>query len=229
MPTNALSILIVEDDDAIARIIELHLSRAGFCCVRAATGDEAEELLRRQQWLLVILDRMLPGKSGMQLLRMMRADPKHAQTPVLMLTVLAQPCERVAGLAEGADDYLGKPFEPAELVLRVKALLRRRVSVEEAPSFVAPLPQLDEEERCVRHANGEAFLRPMEFRLLQALLDPPGKTRSREWLLQRIWRGEDVDLRTVDATIRRLRKALEPLGLAQCIETVRGRGYRFRR
>ena len=221
-------ILIIEDDEAIARLISLHLRAAGHTTAVVHSGDEALKLLPTAGWKLIVLDRMLPGTSGMKILRWLRQDEKLAQTPVLMVTALGMTSERIEGLNEGADDYLAKPFEPAELVARAKSLLRRSRVIENGAAPVATGIQLDPEVPVVYEGNQRIELRPLEYRLLQVLLEKPGKTRSREYLLDHVW-GRDVfvESRTVDVTIKRLRKALHDINREDCIETVRGMGYRF--
>jgi len=226
--TKAVDILIVEDDAPIARLIAMHLQAAGFSTESSAHGDEALRRLAEGGVKLVVLDRMLPGSSGMKILRWLRSDTARAHIPVLMVTALGMASERIEGLNEGADDYLPKPFEPGELVARVKSLMRR-VIVQEAGSAAAVSGmQLDTEAPVVIDGARRIELRPMEYRLLQVLMDKPGKTRSREYLLDNVW-GHDVfvEPRTVDVTVKRLRKALQEIGREDCIETVRGMGYRY--
>lgn len=220
-------ILIVEDEDAIARLMGLHLRAAGYTTYRCADGDDALSCLRDGQWRLVVLDRMLPGTGGMQVLRWLKASEKRAHIPVLMVTALAMASERVQGLNDGADDYLPKPFEPDELVARARALLRRSRIVETGVAVEQGI-QLDPDVPVVFEGNVRVDLRPMEYKLLQMLMKKPGKTRSRDYLLDHVW-GNDVyvEPRTVDVTVKRLRKALKELGRKNCVETVRGMGYRF--
>jgi len=220
-------ILIVEDQADIARLMALHLRAAGFSTVQVEHGDAALRLLRERSWRLVVLDRMLPGMSGMQILRWLRREDMDEYIPVLMVTALGMASERVAGLNEGADDYLPKPFEPDELVARARALLRRSRAVTGAGQHAAGL-RLDPDAPVVYDGDKRVELRPLEYRLLKVLMDKPGKTRSREWLLDHVW-GRDVfvEPRTVDVTVKRLRKALKTLGCEHCVETVRGMGYRY--
>lgn len=219
------SILIVEDDAAIGRLIQLHLQVAGYAADLCETGDQAMEQLAGGHWDLLILDRMLPGPSGMQVLRWLRGREGEVRLPVLMVTALGQTAERVQGLNEGADDYLAKPFEPEELVARVAALLRRN-----RPASKLSVAGIDLDPEAVAvHVHGQPLnLRPMEFKLLQVMMAKPGRVRSREYLLNHVW-GSDhfVEPRTVDATIKRLRQALAVHKLANRIETVRSMGYRF--
>jgi len=220
-------ILIIEDEDPISRLMELHLRSAGFSTYVCGDGDSALAALRDSEWRLVVLDRMLPGASGMKILRWIKASSSQGHTPVLMVTALGMPAERVHGLNEGADDYLPKPFEPDELVARAKALLRRsRVIKSGAPALA--IIQLDPDVPVVFEGDARVEVRPLEYKLLKILMDKPGKTRSRDYLLDHVW-GHDVyvEPRTVDVTIKRLRKALKTIGRKDCVETVRSMGYRF--
>jgi len=220
-------ILIVEDEMPIARLMEMHLRMAGFSTVICSDGDAALAALRDGDWRLVVLDRMLPGASGMKILRWIKASAGKGHTPVLMVTALGMTAERVHGLNEGADDYLPKPFEPDELVARARALLRRSRAVESGTAGVS-IMRLDPDVPVVIEGDQRIEVRPLEYKLLKILMDKPGKTRSRDYLLDHVW-GHDVyvEPRTVDVTIKRLRKALKALGRKNCIETVRGMGYRF--
>lgn len=220
-------ILIVEDETPIARLMELHLRSAGFATHICCDGDTALAALRDSEWRLVVLDRMLPGASGMKILRWIKASSTKGHTPVLMVTALGMPAERVHGLNEGADDYLPKPFEPDELVARAKALLRRSRVIESGSPMLATI-QLDPDVPVVFEGNARVEVRPLEYKLLKILMDKPGKTRSRDYLLDHVW-GHDVyvEPRTVDVTIKRLRKALKQIGRKDCVETVRSMGYRF--
>lgn len=224
--TTSGDILIVEDEQPIARLIQMHLRSAGFSTAICADGDSALHALRDGAWRLVVLDRMLPGASGMKILRWLKSSTSKAKTPVLMVTALGMASERVHGLNEGADDYLPKPFEPDELVARVHALLRRAGSGKPAGSK-NPIT-LDPDVPVVCESDKRVEVRPLEYKLLKILLDKPGKTRSRDYLLDHVW-GRDVyvEARTVDVTVKRLRKALDKIGRKDCIETVRGMGYRF--
>ncbi len=225
--STSADILIVEDEAPIARLMEMHLRKAGFTTSIRGDGDAALAALRDGEWRLVVLDRMLPGASGMKILRWLKASPTKGHTPVLMVTALGMPIERVHGLNEGADDYLSKPFEPDELVARTKALLRRSRVMESGVSAQVNI-QLDPDVPVVFEGDARVEVRPLEYKLLKILMDKPGKTRSRDYLLDHVW-GHDVyvEARTVDVTIKRLRKALKKIGRKKCIETVRSMGYRF--
>jgi len=224
---SSADILIVEDEVPIARLMSLHLQAAGYSTHVCVDGDLALAALRDGVWRLVVLDRMLPGASGMKILRWLKASSTRAHTPVLMVTALGMPSERVQGLNDGADDYLPKPFEPDELVARARALLRRARMMETGCAGTARI-QLDPDVPVVFEGNQRIELRPMEYKLLKLLMDKPGKTRSRDYLLDHVWGHEVfVEERTVDVTVKRLRKAMKELGRKKCIETVRGMGYRF--
>lgn len=224
---SSADILIIEDEEPIARLMVLHLRAAGYTTHCCYDGDAALKALADGKWRLVILDRMLPGVGGMQLLRWLKKNERRMQLPVLMVTALGMASERVQGLNEGADDYLPKPFEPEELVARVRALLRR-ARVQESPEAGAPTLWLDPEVPVIHDGDRTVEVRPLEYRLMQVLMEKPGKTRSRDYLLDHVW-GRDVfvEARTVDVTVKRLRKALDTIGRKDCIETVRSMGYRF--
>jgi len=220
------SVLVVEDDAPIARLIQMHLEAAGLKVKCCANGDDAIGLLQEGGFQAVVLDRMLPGSGGMKILRFIRRNPEE-MLPVLMVTALGQTADRVQGLNEGADDYLVKPFEPEELVARLQALLRRSHAKAEAALSHGAI-SLDSDTYRVSVGEQSVTLRPLEYRLLQVLMKKPGKTRSRDHLLDRVW-GQDtyVEPRTVDVTVKRLRKALEKCGAGEAVQTIRGMGYRF--
>jgi len=225
----AVDVLIAEDEPAIARLIELHLKKANLTTMICLDGDAAMRALQEQSCRLLILDRMLPGKRGMDILRWIRKQDSLSTLPVLMVTALGSTEEKVYGLKEGADDYLPKPFEPAELVARVQALLRRSVAVSASSAVTdAGGIRLDEDAMEVTVKGATLDLRPLEFKLLQALMKKSGKVRSREYLLDHVWGVNSfVEMRTVDVTVKRLRKALDAYGLADSIKTIRGAGYRY--
>lgn len=219
-------ILIVEDDAPIARLIQMHLEAAGMKSQLCGNGDDAIALLQEGSFRAVVLDRMLPGSGGMRVLRFIRRNSEEMM-PVLMVTALGQTADRVQGLNEGADDYLAKPFEPEELVARLQALLRRSTARAEAALSHGSV-SLDPDTYRVSVGSKAVTLRPLEYRLLQVLMKKPGKTRSRDYLLDHVW-GQDtyVEPRTVDVTVKRLRKALEECGAGDSVQTIRGMGYRF--
>ncbi|MDX8388737.1 MAG: winged helix-turn-helix domain-containing protein [Ghiorsea sp.] len=220
-------ILIVEDDASIARLIEIHLQRAEYETTICDNGLDAQQLLEDNTYSALILDRMIPGKRGLDVLRWLRGHERIGTLPVLMVTALTMTDEKVRGLNEGADDYLGKPFEPDELIARLAALLRRSQS-DKTASFDAQPIQLDEESMEVKVEGKLMPLRPLEFKLLQVMMAKPGRVFSRDKLLDTVW-GMDsfVEERTVDATVKRLRKELATCGFGDCVQTVRGMGYRY--
>jgi two-component system phosphate regulon response regulator PhoB len=227
-------ILIVEDEPSIAELISINLSHAGFTVARAFQADEAALMMRNISPDLVILDWMLPGKSGVQFAKELRANPATQPLPILMLTAKGEEADKVLGLDAGADDYVTKPFSPKELVARVKALLRRRTpsAVEEKALSVGPI-QLDpiSHRLTITMPNlspKSVSLGPTEFRLMQFLMANPERVHSRAHLLDNVWGNEAyIEERTVDVHIKRLRAALSPYDCDRFVETVRGSGYRI--
>ena len=227
-------ILIVEDEPSIAELISINLTHAGFSVLRALQADEALQLLRNTKPDLVILDWMMPGKSGVQFARELRSNPSTQAIPILMLTAKGEEADKVLGLDAGADDYVTKPFSPKELVARVKALLRRHVFevVEEKALALGPI-QLDPVAhrltiRISDNTSKALALGPTEFRLMQFLMANPERVHSRTHLLDNVWGNEVyIEERTVDVHIKRLRAALAPFACDHYVETVRGSGYRI--
>ena len=223
-------ILVVDDEPAIVELISLNLRHDGHE-VRAA-GDAAAAAAAVRDALpdLVVLDWMLPGEPGVALARRWRTDPRTRDLPIVMLTARGDERDLIAGLDAGADDYLAKPFSPAELLARIRALLRRK-----APSALDEILQvgdllLDPATVRVTGRGQPVQVGPTEFRLLRFLMSHPERVHSRSQLLDRVW-GDHVFIeeRTVDVHIKRLREALAPSGCAPMIETVRGAGYRITR
>ena len=227
-------ILIVEDEPSIAELISINLSHAGFTVARAFQADEAALMMRNISPDLIILDWMLPGKSGVQFAKELRANPVTQSLPILMLTAKGEETDKVLGLDAGADDYVTKPFSPKELVARVKALLRRHApsAVEEKALSVGPI-QLDpiSHRLTITMPNlspKSVSLGPTEFRLMQFLMANPERVHSRTHLLDNVWGNEAyIEERTVDVHIKRLRAALSPYDCDRFVETVRGSGYRI--
>jgi two-component system phosphate regulon response regulator PhoB len=221
-------VLVVEDEEALALLLRYNLEAEGFQVDTAARGDEAELRLRENPPDLVLLDWMLPGVPGIELCRRLRKWPETATLPVIMLTARGEEDERVRGLAVGADDYVVKPFSVPELMARVKAMLRRANPQIVARMLVAGDLELDRETRRVRRAGREVNLGPTEFRLLEFLMQSPGRVFSREQLLNGVWgHGVYVDERTIDVHVGRLRKAINRGRARDPIRTVRGAGYAF--
>ncbi|ALA17566.1 two-component system phosphate regulon response regulator PhoB [Chelatococcus caeni] len=221
-------ILIVEDEEPLTLLLRYNLEAEGYTVDAVARGDEAEVRLREQVPDLVLLDWMLPGLSGIELCRRMRARRETERLPVIMLTARGEEGERVRGLATGADDYVVKPFSVPELLARVRALLRRAKPGHVATLLTAGDIELDRETRRVRRSGRELHLGPTEFKLLEFLMQSPGRVFTREQLLDGVW-GHDVyiDERTVDVHVGRLRKAINRARKPDPIRTVRGAGYSF--
>ncbi|MEP9376577.1 phosphate regulon transcriptional regulator PhoB [Aquabacter sp. CN5-332] len=221
-------ILIIEDEEALSLLLRYNLESEGYAVDAVIRGDEAETRLRESVPDLVILDWMLPGLSGIELCRRLRTRPETERLPVIMLTARGDETERVRGLATGADDYVVKPFSVPELLARVRALLRRAKPEHVATLLRAGDIELDRETHRVHRAGREVHLGPTEFRLLEFLMQSPGRVFSREQLLDGVW-GQDVyiDERTVDVHVGRLRKAINRGRQMDPIRTVRGAGYSF--
>jgi two-component system phosphate regulon response regulator PhoB len=221
-------ILVVEDEEPLALLLRYNLEAAGYAVDSAERGDEAEQKLRETIPDLIVLDWMLPGVSGIELCRRLRAQPATAQLPIIMLTARGEESERVRGLSTGADDYIVKPFSVPELLARISALLRRSKPERVAAILSAGDIELDRERRRVFRGGREIELGPTEFRLLEYLIQSPGRVFSRQQVLDGVW-GSDVyiDDRTVDVHVGRLRKALNLDREPDPIRTVRGSGYSF--
>ncbi len=220
-------ILIVEDDADIAELLAHYLARAGYQTERLASGADVIRHVRRTAPELILLDVMLPGQSGVDICRSLRADPATAATPVIMVTARGDETDRVAGLELGADDYITKPFSPKELVARVGALLRRTRRGVPAASVLRVGPiTLDAVQHRVLDGEREVPLTAKEFLLLQYLAERPGRVVSRDLLLSDVWGYQYTGgTRTVDVHIRRLREKLPYLSTA--IQTIKQFGYRL--
>jgi two-component system, OmpR family, phosphate regulon response regulator PhoB len=219
-------ILIVEDEEPLTLLLRYNLEAEGYEVESVARGDDADNRLKERLPDLVILDWMLPGLSGIELCRRLRSRPETKNLPIIMLTARGEESERVRGLATGADDYIVKPFSVPELIARVRALLRRASPERLAEVLALGDIELDRERKRVARAGREISLGPTEFRLLEFLMERPGRVFSREQLLDGVW-GNDVyiDERTVDVHVGRLRKALIRGDESDPIRTVRGSGY----
>jgi two-component system, OmpR family, phosphate regulon response regulator PhoB len=224
MPT----VLVVEDESAIAELVAINLRHAGFEVTLAENADQAMVAVDAVLPDLVLLDWMLPGQSGVALARRWRGDARTRELPIIMLTARADETDKVSGLDAGADDYLTKPFSTQELLARIRAVLRRRIP--EALDAVVEVGglKLDPSTRRVSRAGIDLKLGPTEFRLLHFFMTHPERVHSRAQLLDRVW-GDHVFIeeRTVDVHVKRLREALLPARCASMIETVRGAGYRL--
>jgi two-component system phosphate regulon response regulator PhoB len=227
----AAKILVVDDEPDIAALVAYHLARESYRVRTAATGPEAIAALEAETPDLVVLDLLLPGMSGLEVLTEIRGRAELERIPVILLTALREEQQRIDGLALGADDYVAKPFSPRELVLRVGAVLRR---VHQAPPSGAgatilragPIA-LNVEAASAELGGRDLELTPTEFKLLQTLMERRGRVQSRRQLLEAAWGvTANITTRTVDMHVQRLRNKLGPA--ADWIETVRGFGYRFR-
>jgi two-component system, OmpR family, phosphate regulon response regulator PhoB len=227
-------ILIVEDEPSIAELIAINLTHSGFTVERALQADEAMRMMRINKPDLLVLDWMMPGKSGVQFTKELRMNPELQHLPILMLTAKGAESDKIQGLDSGADDYVTKPFSPKELIARVKALLRRNSALGLGDEVLKLGPmQLDPTTHRVtvsRPNQSDQFINlgPTEFRLLQFFMANPERVHSRSHLLDRVW-GDQVYIeeRTVDVHIKRLRAALAEAECDPYIETIRGSGYRI--
>ncbi|MGF1563637.1 MAG: phosphate regulon transcriptional regulator PhoB [Geminicoccaceae bacterium] len=219
-------ILIVEDEEPLQQLLAYNLEKAGYRVSQAYDGDEAAHLAIERTPDLILLDWMLPALSGIELCRQWRRRRETANVPIIMLTARGEEPDRLRGLETGADDYITKPFSMAELIARIRTVLRRV-----RPAFASEALQhgdlhMDLSAHRVSRGTREVHLSPTEFRLLRHLMEHPGRVFSRSQLLDAVWgQDQDVELRTVDATIRRLRKALNGNGDTDLLRTVRAEGY----
>ncbi|MGL3822593.1 phosphate regulon transcriptional regulator PhoB [Sphingopyxis sp. R3-92] len=219
-------LLLIEDDEAIAELIVWHFAREGFSVRQTPDGEQALVLVEERVPDIVLLDWMIESLPGIEVCRRLRRNPKSANVPIIMLTARGEEEDRIRGLETGADDYVTKPFSPRELVARVQAVLRRL-----RPALAGEmLSYADIELDSVAHKvvrNGQIVaMGPTEFRLLRHFMEHPGRVFSRGQLLDSVWgQDSDIELRTVDVHIRRLRKAINLPGTADIIRTVRSAGY----
>jgi two-component system phosphate regulon response regulator PhoB len=219
-------ILIVEDEEPLSLLLRYNLESEGYQVETVARGDDADTRLRESTPDLVVLDWMLPGLSGIELCRRLRARPETKTLPIIMLTARGEESERVRGLSTGADDYIVKPFSVPELIARIRALLRRSSPERLADVLTLGEIELDRVKKRVSRAGRDVDLGPTEFRLLEFLMERPGRVFTREQLLDGVWGSEVyIDERTVDVHVGRLRKALNYGGDGDPIRTVRGSGY----
>jgi two-component system phosphate regulon response regulator PhoB len=222
------SILIVEDEEPIQILLTYNLQAEGFRVRASVNGEDVAHLVNEERPDLILLDWMLPGISGIEVCRLLRSRPETREIPVIMLTARGEENERVRGLATGADDYIVKPFSVPELLARIKTILRRVNPDAIAERLKAGDIALDRRTRRVTRAARDITLSPTEFRLLEYLMQSPGRVYSRSQLLDAVW-GRDiyVDERTVDVHVGRLRKCLKRGREIDPIRTVRGMGYSF--
>ncbi len=221
------AILIVDDERDLLSLLDFNLRQAGFETVLATSGEAALQAIRRRVPDLVVLDLMLPDLSGTEVCRQLKSDPRTRHVPVVMLTAKGEEVDKVVGFELGADDYVTKPFSVRELVLRLRAVLRRSGpgDPERPPATLGPL-RVDVDAHRAFVDGAEVTLTPLEFKLLTTLMARLGRVQSREQLLEDVWEmSSEVETRTVDTHVKRLR---EKLGSGRdLLETVRGVGYRL--
>lgn len=220
------SILVIDDEPAIRDMLQIALDAAGFKVGLAEDAKQAYPIIIDTPPDLILLDWMMPGTSGIELLRRLRRD--EINVPVIMLTAKVEEASKIAGLDSGADDYIAKPFSPRELVSRVKAILRRTSEESIKEVIFAGALKLDQLNRRVNIGNTLISLGPTEYKLLQFFLTHQDRVYTRDQILDNVWgRNVYLDERTVDVHIRRLRKAISIAGHENYVQTVRGAGYRF--
>lgn len=223
-----MKILVVEDEPAMVELLRYNLESEGFDVASAPDGEEAIMAIEEQSPDMVLLDWMIPKVSGIEICRRLRRDQKFRNLPVIMITARGEESDRVRGLDVGADDYVSKPFSPAELMARIRAVLRRGNPGVGGESLQVADVNMDLVAYKVSRGDRELHLGPTEFKLLRFFMERPGRVLTREQLLDGVW-GQNVYVedRTVDVHIRRLRKVLNENGDVDLIRTVRAVGYCF--
>jgi two-component system, OmpR family, phosphate regulon response regulator PhoB len=222
------SILVIEDEEPIQVLLKYNLESEGYRVRSSAQGEDVAFMIAEERPDLILLDWMLPGISGIEVCRLIRAKPESRDIPIIMLTARSEEAEKVRGLATGADDYLVKPFSVPELLMRIKTILRRLNPEAVAEELNAGDLVVNRKSRRVSRGPRDINLSPTEFRLLEQLMQNPGRVYSRGQLLDTVW-GRDafVDERTVDVHVGRLRKSLSRGKEPDPIRTVRSTGYAF--
>ena len=219
-------VLIVEDEEAIITLLDYNLRNAGYLTAIARDGEEAVDLARSLEPNAILLDWMLPLRSGLEVCRHLRRAPETSEVPIIMLTARGEEQDKLRGLDMGADDYLTKPFSPQELLARLRAVIRRAQPARLKEVLTFDTIFMDQSSHRVTRGDRVVELAPTEFRLLRHFLQYPGRVFSREQLLDAVWgREKDIESRTVDVHIRRLRKALNESDESNVIRTVREVGY----
>lgn len=221
-------ILVVEDESSIRDMLRFALERAGFSVRTAQDVPNARLRIAEERPDLILLDWMMPGVSGVEYARELKASATTRDIPIIMVTARAEEEDKIRGLNIGADDYVSKPFSFPELIARIQAVLRRTMPGGEEERLAVSGLQVDAASQRVTAKGDPVHLGPTEYRLLHFFISHPERVYTREQVLDRVW-GQNVyvEERTVDVHIRRLRKALEPYGYDGMIQTVRGTGYRF--
>ena len=222
------NILIVEDEESILELIAISLHQSGFTPVRSLNAEFANKIINESIPDLIILDWMLPAMSGIDFIKRLKSNALTKKIPIIMLTAKNEEENMIQGLSSGADDYLTKPFSPRELVARIKAVLRRKApELIEEPIEINGL-HLDPTNHRVRSNNNSIRIGPTEFKLLHFFMKNPERLFSRDHILDKVWGNKvEIDDRTVDVHIKRLRSSLSTEGKQKLIQTVRGMGYRF--
>jgi two-component system phosphate regulon response regulator PhoB len=222
------NILVVDDEPDIREVIRFALEGADFRVLEAGHADDARKLLLSEHPDLVLLDWMLPGRSGLELARQLKQNPKTRALPIIMVSARGEEEDRIKGLDTGADDYIAKPFSPREMVARVNAVLRRTKSDDASDEVEIGGLHIDNISHRVSADGQRVEVAPTEYRLLHFFMTHADRAFSRSQLLDQVW-GDQVyvEERTVDVHVRRLRKALETTGHDRLLQTVRGVGYRF--
>jgi two-component system phosphate regulon response regulator PhoB len=219
-------ILVVEDDPSLVELLTYNLRAGGYEVVTAGSAEEAQLLFSEQAFDLLLLDWMLPDTSGIELCSALRRSGRHPTLPILMLTARGEEADRIRGLTTGADDYVVKPFSIPELLARVKALLRRAAPARVSPILAHGGLVMDRDAHRVTREGREVAIGPTEYKLLEVLLETSGRVLTRAQLIDRVWGNTaEIDERTVDVHIGRLRKALILGDEIDPIRTVRGAGY----
>ena len=219
------TILVVEDDKSLLPMITYNIEKNGFKVKSATNGEDALLLIKEEIPSLVIFDWMIPEPNGLELCKILRRKQETSNLPIIMLTAREEEEDRIRGLEYGADDYISKPFSPAELIARIKALIRRSTSTQNNILEFEDIKIFDNEHKVFR-GKTRIHLGPTEYNLLKHLMENPCRVFSREQLLDSVWgHGIYVERRTVDTHIRRLRKALNIEGKKNFIRTIRSSGY----
>lgn len=226
MAVSAIKLLLVEDDPALAELLDYRFTAEGYSVRATSDGDEALMLAAEEVPDLVILDWMIEGTSGIEVCRRLRRDKATAHVPIIMLTAREAEDDRIRGLDTGADDYLTKPFSPRELMARVAAVMRRIRPALAGETVTVGDIALDPVAHRVTRKGHTLHLGPTEYRLLKFFMESPGRVFNRSQLLDGVWGNDsDIELRTVDVHIRRLRQAIAVEGARDPVRTVRGAGY----
>ena len=219
------TILVVEDDKSLLPMITYNIEKNGFQVKSATNGEDALLLIKEEIPSLAIFDWMIPEPNGLELCKILRRKQETSNLPIIMLTAREEEEDRIRGLEYGADDYISKPFSPAELIARIKALIRRSTSTQSNILEFEDIKIFDNEHKVFR-GKTRVHLGPTEYNLLKHLMENPCRVFSREQLLDSVWgHGIYVERRTVDTHIRRLRKSLNIEGKKNFIRTIRSSGY----